>query len=374
MENNIIKKTELTLEQEILNEIEAETQIESRFHPFTLADLYNEKLPEIQWVVKDLIPLGGITAFTGESNSFKSFLTLALAASVVNGEPYLGHFPTTQGRVLIVDEENNRSIIRNRFEALGVVPSLDVLFISQEGFRADIETSVETLRLIIEKEKPVLIILDSLIDIHQQEENDAPKMTAIFRALRKEILTDDSAIIVIHHHRKEQIGQGSRPGQSMRGSSGIYAALDAHISVRRKDSGSREMTVSQEKLRLQEQMKPFKVSLVLADTDGHIAFAYQGEDTSKDDALMKIENAVLDVIFKAEGPMTIKQFTEATGESENAVRAATKGLIARGLVAVVGRVARGAQLFALAITDKSSDDSEDASSGTDPDQSATKSD
>lgn len=348
----IIRKTELTPEMQILNEIEAEIPAEPKFHPFTLTDLYQEKFPEATWIAKDLIPLGGITAFTGESNSYKSLLMLALAASVVNHEPFLGHFPTTHGRVLIVDEENSRRLLRKHFDDLGVAPSSDILFVSQDGFRADVKASVEALRVVVEEYKPSLIILDSLIDIHTKNENDAPEMNTIFLTLRNKLLTEESAIIVIHHHRKEQIGQGSRPGQSMRGSSSIYGAIDAHISVRRKNSGSEEMTISQEKLRIQIQLKPFKASLVLKDTVGHIAFAYQGEDTSKEDALLKIENAVLDLIFSTSPePMTVKKLAEATGKSRNEVREAANALVKRGLVTRRNGASNTA-LFYLTLTDK----------------------
>lgn len=371
----IIRKTELTPEMEILSEIEAEARTEPQFHPFTLTDLYQEKFPEATWIAKDLIPLGGITAFTGESNSYKSFLALSLAASVVNHEPFLDHFPTTQGRVLVVDEENSRRLLRKHFDDLGVAPSSDILFVSQDGFRADVKASVEALRVIVEEYRPSLIILDSLIDIHTKNENDAPEMNAIFLTLRNKLLSEESAIIVIHHHRKEQIGQGSRPGQSMRGSSSIYGAIDAHISIRRKNSTSGEITISQEKLRFQEQLKPFKVSLVLKDASGHIAFAYQGEDTSKEDALLRIENAVLDLIFEASPePMTVKALAEATGESDNAVRAAANALVVRGL-ATKRKGPHGADLFYLTVTDRTpADDSDDASPESDSDRPVSKPD
>lgn len=338
---------------------ETNADIAPVFNVFNLIDLYEEELPEARWVVQDLVPLGGITAFTGESNSFKSFLTLALTGNVVNGEPFLGHFPTTQGKVLIVDEENNRRDIRKRFEDLGVAPHPDILFVSQGGFRADVEASIEALRVIVEQQKPLLIILDSLIDIHTRNENDAPEMNSVFLALKHKLLTEESAIIVIHHHRKPQIGQGSRPGQSMRGSSGIYAAIDAHINVHRK--GTADLVITQDKLRVQKQLDPFKVALVPT-IEGPIAFAYQGEDTSKEDALLKIENAVLDLIFKASPePITVTKLSEATGEPKNDVRAAANALVKRSLV-TRRNGANNTALYYLTITDNSPiDDSDDAS-------------
>jgi len=331
-------------------ESEVNAKISPMFKPFTLMDLYQRKLPEIQWVVKDLIPLGGITAITGNSNSFKSFLMHDLAASVASGEPFLGHFQTTQGKVLIVDEENPLNIIRKHFEDLGIPPSPDLVFLSQEGFHADVEASAKALRAIVEELKPLLIVFDSLVDIQTGDENVAPVMNAVFQTLRHEFLSDESAIIVIHHHRKEVAGQGSVPGSSMRGSSAIQGAIDAHLAMNRK--GKMDVTITQDKLRVQEQLDPFKVSLVSSE-EGQLAFKYQGEDTSKQDALLKIENAVLDAIFEADPePMSVKALAEATGKSENAVREAGKALVAKGL-AIAKKGPSGAFLFSLAITDNS---------------------
>lgn len=351
-----------------MDEDETNAKVVPAFNVFNLVDLYEEELPDTRWIVQDLVPLGGITAFTGESNSFKSFLTIALAGNVVNGEQFLGHFPTTQGRVLIVDEENNRRDIRKRFEELGVAPNPDILFVSQGGFRADVGASIEALRTIVEEQKPLLIILDSLIDIHTRNENDASEMNSVFLALKHKLLTDESAIIVIHHHRKPQIGQGSRPGQSMRGSSGIYAAIDAHINVHRK--GSMDLIITQDKLRVQKQLDPFKVALVPT-MEGPIAFAYQGEDTSKEDALLKIENTVLDLIFKASPEsMTVTKLAETTGEPKNDVRAAANALVKRGL-ATRRNGANNTALYYLTIADRSPDDDPDeASPESDSDQPA----
>jgi len=308
-----------------------ETEEVAPFKVFTLSDLYEEELPEAQWIVKDLVPLGGITAFTGESNSFKSFLTLALAASVAEQRDYLDHFPTTKGKVLIVDEENNRGTIRKRFEDMRIEPSEDILFVSQGGFRADTKASIEALKAVIAEHKPVLIILDSLIDIHTKNENDAPEMNSIFLAIKHELLTPESSVIVIHHHRKPQVGQASRPGQNMRGSSGIYAALDSHISIhRRKDT---EIIITQDKLRIQKQLDPFKVALVLADTnDGSVAFTYQGVDNTKETVILEAQNAALRELQSSTDPMTIKELVVATNQTEPNVRAAMAGLVDNGEV------------------------------------------
>jgi hypothetical protein len=105
--------------------------------PFTLRELYAQEFPPIQWLVKDMVPLGVLGAITGESNSFKSFLTLALAQSVATETDFLGHFKTIQGKVLIIDEENNRRIIEKRFKDMGIEAHDNIVFLSQTGIQLD---------------------------------------------------------------------------------------------------------------------------------------------------------------------------------------------------------------------------------------------
>lgn len=298
------------------------------FEPFTLSQLYAREFSAQRWLVQDLIPFSGITALSGDSNSYKSFLAQSLAMSIVSGAKFLGHFPTTRGKVLIVDEENHESYVKQRFETLGLKASDDLLFLSQQRFRADDTEHIESLRAVIEKEQPVLVVIDSLIDVHAKNENDAPEMNRLFLSL-KTLLGEDRAIVIIHHHRKAQLGQSSRPGQSMRGSSGIQGAVDAHLAVDRK--GPIDIVVTQDKLRVQPQLRPFKVSVVSTE-EGYTAFAYQGEDNSREEALLKVQDAILDALDKADHKLTIKELIQITGASEAQARAAAAGLVDSGEV------------------------------------------
>ena len=77
--------------------------------------------------------------------------------------------------------------------------------------------------------------------------------------------------------------------------------------------------------------------------------------------LLKIENAVFDLIFKASPESTtVKTLVEATGEPSNAVRTAAKELVKKGHV-IRRNGPNNTALYFLAITDNSSDDSDDAS-------------
>ena len=157
----------------IRKELGAEAAQPSRFTPFTLKDLYEQTFPPARWLAKDLIPLGGITALTGEPASYKTFLMQHLAACVAHGEPFLGHFKVEKGNVLVVDEENRKRQIRERYEAMDVPTTSGVLFLSETGLKIDNEDDMDELLKIAEIVRPTLIILDSFVRLHSGEENSA---------------------------------------------------------------------------------------------------------------------------------------------------------------------------------------------------------
>ena len=328
------------------------------FEPTTLSALYEKTFPEQRWVVEGLISVDSITVLSGDSNSLKTFLIQSMAGDIVHGKPFLGHFPTTQGKVLIVDEENNAGDTQRRFNVLGIPASDQLLLVSRRSFRADNEKHVAALKKIIDREEPVLIVFDSLIDIHGANENDAPEMNAVFHALRK-LLTEKSAIVVLHHRRKQQLGNGSRAGQSMRGSTGILAAVDAHLAIERRNRD--QLTLAQDKTRSQRQMDAFKVAFLPTEDGQHEVFSYLGEDTTKAEAFMELQDQILEVLAAAASetpasPITKDMLSDATHTTPSRIALAITELMSTGQVRKENGP-RGKHLYYFVETDESPNDS-----------------
>lgn len=310
--------------------------------PFTLTELYNQVFPPGRWVVKDLIALGTITALTGDSNSYKTFLTQAMASSVVSGNPFLGHFPVTPGKVLVVDEENHRRHIQERFKSLGINATSDIIFLSSEGIKIDNEEHLKKLKEIIEKEKPTLVILDSLVRLHRGEENSAKEMSAAFSAM-KQLVSDDRAILFIHHHRKPQGFARKNINHSIRGSSDIIAAVDSHLAIDRRGN---DFVVAQTKMRLQPEVKPFKVSLV-PNGDGTWLFVYQGADTSVEDRLQEDYDEVKTIITESSESLTIDMIADETQIPLPRIRQALKDLLKDKVIVITKIGAHGTHFYGL---------------------------
>lgn len=305
------------------------------FAPCTLTDLYKEEFPPKRWVVQDLIPFGSITALTGDSNSYKTFLTQSMAGSIATGNSFLGHFPTTQGKVFIVDEENHRRQVQERFKELGIKATPNIILLSHAGVKIDQKEHVKKLCQLINKDGPVLVILDSLVRLHGGEENSATDMAKAFAGMKK-LVASDRAVLFIHHHRKPKQFANNGSNHNIRGSSDILAAVDTHLAVTRKDA---EIAITQTKMRLQPEMKPFKAALV--PTNEGISFTYQGEDTSEEDRRKEIYDAIKTALSESTQPLTIANLAEETKISETRIRQAIKELLMEKDITVLDK--RGEQ-------------------------------
>lgn len=312
------------------------------FKPFTLDELYKEQFPAERWVVEGLIPFGTITALTGESNSYKTFFTQSMTASVNAGTPFLGHFPTTKGKVLVVDEENHRRHVKERYESLGISATSDILFLSQEGIKIDNEEHIRKLRELLDKEKPSLVILDSLVRLHSGEENSATEIARAFSGMRK-LVDNDRAIIVIHHHRKPRNAGKKSNSQSIRGSSDILAAVDTHLAIDREET---EITVTQSKMRLQPELPPFKANLVPT-LEGGVSFAYQGIDTSENDRLIEAYDAIKVALAESTEPLTLEVLANETELPIVRLRLALKDLVKSAEIVIPHKGAHGVHYYSL---------------------------
>lgn len=290
--------------------------------PFTLKELYEQEFPPIKWLAKDLLPVGMMGAITGESNSYKSFLTLALAQSVATGTPFLGHFAIEkQGKVLIIDEENNRRIIEKRFKDMGVAAHENIIFLSQCGIQLDHTTHIQRLKQLVDEINPALIVLDSLVRFHSKDENSASEMRQVMKAIGS-LVTEERSVIFIHHHKKEGFGKNSG-SNSVRGSTDIFNALDCHIGIKRNTDS---LTVKQHKLRVQQELPAFTVSVDILTSD-HLKFTYGGIDTSRQELVEDVKAEIKTLLYQAAGEeVSRKELMDELDASRAVITEALKAL------------------------------------------------
>ncbi|MGH9795764.1 MAG: AAA family ATPase [Candidatus Acidiferrales bacterium] len=184
-----------------------------------ICDLPQEKL---EWLVEGMVPRGGITLIAGESGTGKTWLAMLMARAVASGGLFLGR-PCQQAPVLYLDRENPAALLRQRSELLGLNQTTDGFHL-WGGWLADPPPLIGDLRLLeIARAHRPLIVFDSLIRFHEQDENSATAMATVMNELKRLAFTG-SSVLLLHHKPKGEASQ-------YRGSSDIRAAVDVAFAV-----------------------------------------------------------------------------------------------------------------------------------------------
>jgi len=297
------------LKSEAKAEVENVNGKDGKFKPLSLSELMNKEFKEIEWVIEKLIPAEGIVVLSGSPATFKTWLILDIAIQVAKGDSLYGKFATNQTGVLIVDEENGERLLKDRLQKFQQNNSLPVFLLSLKGFRLSEKNVTELINY--SKDNDVgLIMFDSLVRIHDEDENDATKMNKVFRHL-KEFGKAGISVLFTHHNRK-QGAFNSNPSQEMRGSSDILASVDCHLATKKKKN-EEYLEITQNKLRQDEEIQPFKLRIIREDKELKLEFA--GEVDEVEDKKADFKGAIKDLLEQEDKPMYKQQIFDSLKDS-----------------------------------------------------------
>lgn len=193
---------------------------------FCPAAWFGLKVPEREWIVQDVIPSRVVTMLSGDGGLGKSLLSLQLAMACATEEPWIG-LKAKQCKVLIVacedepDELHRRmhSVIQNSpltFEHL-----LDIRIIPGAGYdNVLVDFSDPTahgrrtefcdfIQWHAEDFGAQLVILDSLHDFFDGNENLRPQARQFINHLRAIAMEIDGAVLLLAHPSLSGLSSGS---------------------------------------------------------------------------------------------------------------------------------------------------------------------
>lgn len=243
--------------------------------PF-LTDREIEQLPDVEFLVDGLIPLGSAAEIHGPPGAGKSFLALAIACAVATGRGFFGR-PVRRGSVVYVVGEGVLGI-KQRVRAWrtehGVSSDLGIHY--RNGPVQLLELS-DVARFIADVKSlelaPELIVIDTLARcMVGGDENSAKDMGQAIAAIDLIRRETRSAILLVHHTRKD--------GELERGSTALRGALDAMVLVQNENG---HITLSCEKQKdappfapISLRMKSVDTSCVLVTTNGELVASDEG--------------------------------------------------------------------------------------------------
>jgi RecA-family ATPase len=192
---------------------------------FTGDQLEGVPVPPRRWHVRDLIPAHNVTMLGGDGGVGKSTLALQLAIATAAEMTWLGH-EVRGGRVLHISAEDDRDEIHRRTDYITLhygiayerlaglmlwsLADEDAVLVSgSPGQPLQATARWEELQGIVSRERPSLIVLDSLADFYGGNENERAQVRQFVRILRGLATPHDTAIILLAHPSLTGLSTGS---------------------------------------------------------------------------------------------------------------------------------------------------------------------
>jgi hypothetical protein len=199
-----------------------------------LIDQYPEMRPSI---IEGVLRSREVMAFVSASKHGKTFLMMLLALSVATGRMFLGKFPVTRCKVLILDLELHRETLARRLAAvareMGIARSEYSDWLKIVPMRGRLKTLDQMDLLIRRSEGYGLIVIDSLYRAwpDQLDENSNADVTKVFNRLDSWTDLTGAAIVAVHHASKGS--QSSKAVVDVGSGAGAMArAVDSHLILR----------------------------------------------------------------------------------------------------------------------------------------------
>lgn len=222
-------------------------------------------------VIASVLYEGGKLMITGDSKSGKTCLSQNLAVCIASGHPWLGKYQCKQGKVLYINLEIRKEMLKRRFKALFKELGIKTIKANVSnicpwnlrGKALPLENLADKVIRRARNEGPfVAIVLDPVYKVQQGDENSAEAISKFCNAMDKIAEETGAAVIYDHHHPKGDAGQKKAIDRGA--GSGVFARdADALIDISNLDPGNDASDLVGELM--QNGEKPMELSFVLRD-------------------------------------------------------------------------------------------------------------
>ena len=236
-----------------------------------LWDMFQEDEEMPDEVIASVLYEGGKLMITGDSKSGKTCLSQNLAVCIASGHPWLGKFQCKKGKVLYINLEIRKQMLKNRFKS--IFKTLDIKLTKENvsnirpwnlrGKALPLDQLASKIIRRARQDGPfAAIILDPVYKVQQGDENSAEAISKFCNALDKIAEETGAAIIYDHHHPKGDAGQKKAIDRGA--GSGVFARdADALIDISNLEPGNDASDLVKDLIKTGE--KPMEMSFILRD-------------------------------------------------------------------------------------------------------------
>lgn len=285
-------------------------------------ELVAKTFAPLQWIIPDRLP-EGLAMLAGKPKAGKSFLTLQICFAVSSGDysPF-GRGQGVQGNVIYFALEDNERRLQDRLlkMTLGQAPAR--LEFSTVAPRIDQGFVDAAERWCDSRPNPRLIVVDTFRAVkpagkagRSVYDEDAQALAPLLDFARTR---PGLCVLVIHHTRKMD---SDDPFEMISGSTGLTGICDSLMVLRKDALGATLFGQGRD-------MEGYEISLERdLRTGGWIIGGAVGPKASTPD-----RQVLLDLVAKADAPLTLAELAQATGKKNDATRHILKPLIDEGLI------------------------------------------
>lgn len=256
-----------TAEASEFEDLGADKSRPAGYHGFFSLDEFEGQDTKLHWFIKGFMPKAELGVLFGPSGSGKSFLTFDMCAAIARGLETWNGKRITKGRVAYLVAEGVAGF-RHRIKAYraehGVKTSdIDMTIIAGVVPNLLDEASVIRLKNDVKAFGPFdLIVFDTFARVTSGANENSGEQMSIAIKNCQEISRASGAMCLLVHHSGKDDSKGSR------GWSGIMAAADVELEVKRdKDGDQRSVTSSKMKDGEDRLSQGFKLRTVVMGQD-----------------------------------------------------------------------------------------------------------
>lgn len=297
---------------------------------------FTEELPDVKWIVKNLIPAGQFCLMLAQAGVGKSLVVEQLAVCVCFGLPFCG-FETVEGNVLIIDQDTPTDRLKARLKKFGVGLKSEkkhMLFVeSMQGF--SFSNKEKLFDFINDLPTVKLIIIDSLHSICGRLNPNHTMDMGILAKLKETCLKPDKTIIINHHITEKTVYpvhtlMSDDTHKMAMGNSAILQQADSYyiVGASAENGITEKLYIRPVAKRLSIPTKPMVLQMLQVEDSGE-RLEFGGYYEPDFDAA---ENDIM-ILFREQNTIrTVKEVYEALGHQygENKVRTALANLESRG--------------------------------------------
>lgn len=187
--------------------------------------------PPVDFIIEPIISASSVNLLFGPGGSKKTYTALTCLVCAALGVDFIGMTIKAPVPCLVVDEENGLARLLRRFHRIvkhyGVNQDTPLHFTTMEFMNLLEKKHMDGLGDLVRQTCSKIVLMDSLIDFSNADENKSHEMQPILHGLRKICEDTACAFLILHHTGKD-------PRRGARGASAIQDAVDMAIQVESK--------------------------------------------------------------------------------------------------------------------------------------------